>query len=98
MKTTTKAEYVRSQGQTRAHTCHWPGCTKQCPPAAWGCKAHWYALPLGLRSRLWGAYVPGQEIKGNPSEKYLEVAKEIEAWIKNKVLEEQKPKRKKVLG
>lgn len=22
----TKADYVRSQGQTRDHHCHWPGC------------------------------------------------------------------------
>jgi len=38
----TKADYVRSQGQTRNHHCHWPGCDKQVPPAMWGCKGHWY--------------------------------------------------------
>jgi len=32
----TKADYVRSQGQTRNHHCHWPGCDKQVPPAMWG--------------------------------------------------------------
>lgn len=33
-----KADYARSQGQTREHHCHWPGCDKQVPPAMWGCK------------------------------------------------------------
>ena len=28
-----KARYVKSEGQTRAHLCHWHGCIKQVPPA-----------------------------------------------------------------
>ena len=28
-----KADYVRSAKQTRRHTCHWPGCRRQVPPA-----------------------------------------------------------------
>lgn len=39
-----KADYVRAQGQTRPHHCHWPGCDKQVPPAMWSCKPHWFAL------------------------------------------------------
>ena len=60
---TEKANYVRSQTQTRDHICHWPGCNKQVPPAMWGCKAHWFKLPLPLRNAIWAAYVPGQEIR-----------------------------------
>jgi len=77
-----KAEYVRAQGQTRDHHCHWPGCTKQVPPAMWGCKPHWFALPATLRAKVWAAYRPGQEVNGTPSAAYLEVAREVQAWIR----------------
>lgn len=63
------------------HKCHWPGCPKAVPPAMWGCKNHWFALPLALRRRVWGAYRPGQEIDKRPSEAYLEVARDVQAWI-----------------
>lgn len=76
-----KREYVRSQGQTRKHGCHWPGCDKQVPPAMWGCKAHWFALPKSLRDRIWLTYVPGQEATLTPSADYLEVAHEVQEWI-----------------
>ena len=69
-----KADYVRSQGQTRNHHCHWPGCDRQVPPAMWGCKPHWFRLPAGLRRRIWAAYQPGQERTGRPSAEYVEAA------------------------
>lgn len=28
-----KRAYVKQATQTRNHHCHWPGCTKQVPPA-----------------------------------------------------------------
>lgn len=74
-----KAAYVLSQSQTRLHHCHWTGCTRQVPPAMWGCKAHWFALPAHLRARIWTAYKP--EISGTPSEQYVAVAREVQAWI-----------------
>lgn len=76
-----KQGYVRSQGQTRNHTCHWPGCDKQVPPAMWGCKPHWFRLPKSLRDRIWDAYVPGQEKRMDPSDEYLTVAHEVQEWI-----------------
>ncbi len=78
----TKADYVRSQSQTRKHKCHWYGCTKQVPPAVWGCKEHWYQLPRKLRNRIWAAYRPGQEKDGKPSVEYVQVAKEVQEWIR----------------
>jgi hypothetical protein len=69
-----KADYVRSQGQTRDHHCHWPGCTRQVPPAMWGCKAHWFKLPKALRDKIWRTYKPGQEISQTPSRAYVEAA------------------------
>lgn len=76
-----KVEYVKSQGQTRAHECHWPGCTRNVPPAMWGCREHWYALPADLRSRVWATYRPGQEKTLTPSAAYLKVARDVQEWI-----------------
>lgn len=77
-----KVRYVQSQGQTRAHHCHWPGCDKQVPPAMWGCRAHWFALPKALRDRIWAAYRPGQEATMTPSAEYLQVADDVQRWIR----------------
>lgn len=76
-----KAEYVTSKNQTFNHHCHWYGCDKLVPPAMWGCKKHWFMLPQTLRNKIWAAYEPGQEIDGTPSESYLVVAREVQAWI-----------------
>lgn len=81
----TKADYVRSQGQTRSHTCHWPGCEKQVPPAMLGCKAHWFRLPKPLRDQIWKEYRPGQEASGTPSKRYLIAAALVQGWIAGKV-------------
>lgn len=77
-----KVKYVKSQGQSRDHTCHWPGCTTQVPPAMWGCKEHWFKLPQRLRIRVWAAYRIGQEVTLTPSREYIAVAKEVEEWIR----------------
>lgn len=78
-----KAAYVLRQRTTDPrHTCHWPGCKKVVPPAMWGCRAHWYALPKDLRDRIWRAYRPGQEISKTPSPDYIAVARDVQDWIK----------------
>lgn len=76
-----KVAYVKSQGQTRSHECHWPECSRQVPPAMWGCRDHWYRLPAALRARIWRTFKPGQEISGRPSAEYLAAAKEAQDWI-----------------
>lgn len=76
-----KTTYVRSQGQTRPHTCHWTGCKTQCPPAMWGCKTHWFMLPLSIRNKIWASYRIGQEVEGNVSNAYYEAAEEAEKYI-----------------
>jgi len=77
-----KVEYVKSQGQTRTHTCHWPEYNRQVPPAMWGCKQHWFMLPQYLRMKIWAAYRIGQEITLTPSDAYIKAAMEVEQWIK----------------
>lgn len=76
-----KVNYVKSQPQSRKHTCHWAGCNTQVPPAMWGCTKHWYMLPRELRSKIWAAYRTGQEKDMRPSESYLKVAQEVQDWI-----------------
>lgn len=76
-----KRRYVATQPQTRPHTCHWPGCIVQVKPAMWGCKPHWFRLPLALRQRIWAAYEPGQEETLTPSDAYLEAARLVDEWI-----------------
>jgi len=66
---------------TTVHTCHWPGCTRRVPPARWGCRVHWFRLPLVLRNRIWATYVPGQEITKTPSAAYIEAARDAQRWI-----------------
>lgn len=76
-----KAAYVKSQGQTRQHHCHWPGCTRDVPPAMWGCRAHWFTLPAQIRSEIWRTFKPGQEVKGTPSREYVYAAQAAQEWI-----------------
>lgn len=76
-----KAEYVKAQGQTRKHTCHWPGCTQQVPPAMWGCSKHWFSLPLRLRNWIWATFKPGQEVTLSPSAEYMKAATAVQQWI-----------------
>lgn len=76
-----KAAYVLSQGQTRKHHCHWPGCDKQVPPAMWGCKTHWFKLPVSLRNEIWKTFRPGQEKDATPSKEYLIAARKVKDWI-----------------
>lgn len=77
-----KVAYVKSQGQTRDHECHWPGCTKQVAPALWGCKPHWYSLPPAIRNDIWAAFRPGQERTMTPSRAYVEAAQRAQDWIR----------------
>lgn len=76
-----KVAHVLRSGQDRNHTCHWPDCERQCPPAKWGCREHWFKLPKRLRDAIWDAYVPGQEQRLNPSREYVRVAREVQEWI-----------------
>lgn len=64
------------------HFCHWPGCSVEVPPHLWGCRSHWFALPIFIRSKISRLYRPGQEIDKRPSLAYLEAAQEALRWIK----------------
>jgi hypothetical protein len=70
---------------TPQHTCHWTGCTREVPPAMWGCKEHWFKLPKPLRDAVWANYRPGQEITKTPSLRYLATLKLVLDWIAGKI-------------
>lgn len=79
-----KADYVRGEAArntTFDHHCHWTGCEANVAPAFWGCRKHWYMLPVELRNRIWRAYKPGQEVTKTPSAEYVAVAREVAEWI-----------------
>lgn len=76
-----KVAHVKKARQVRLHTCHWPGCNRQVPPALWGCRPHWYALPADLRARIWRTYRIGQEESLTPSREYVAVARDVQDWI-----------------
>lgn len=80
-----KANYVRSElkkGHDGKHHCHWPNCTERVAPAVWGCRKHWYKLPMKLRNKIWAAFREGQEVSKTPSRRYIEAAREVQEWIK----------------
>lgn len=77
-----KVDYVKQHGRIDStHTCHWPGCDKLVPAAMWGCKPHWFKLPIVLRNMIWASYRPGQEVNKNPSDEYVQVANRVQQWI-----------------
>lgn len=70
------------------HTCHWPGCDRSVMPKLWGCKEHWFKLPVAIRNALWKEYRPGQEVTKDPSPEYVAAAKKAQEWI---AAQEKKP-------
>lgn len=54
-----------------AHVCHATRCTVQVPPKMLMCRRHWYMVPKPLRDAVWAAYVPGQEIRKDPTDEYM---------------------------
>ena len=64
------------------HHCHWNGCPREVPPQKWGCKRHWFMLPLRLRAKIKEFYRAGQELEKNPSRDYIDAVLEAQAWIR----------------
>jgi hypothetical protein len=58
------------------HRCHAEGCTTIIPPRLLMCMSHWCKVPHEIQARIWKAYVPGQEIRKDPTALYLVIMKE----------------------
>lgn len=48
------------------------------------CLRHWRMLPMSLRRKVWAAYVPGQEIRKDPTGEYLAAMREAVAAVAEK--------------
>jgi hypothetical protein len=68
-----------------SHICHWPTCKVPVSPKMWGCRSHWFTLPKAIRDRIWDTYVPGQEIRKDPSKEYLAAALEADKWVRAQI-------------
>ena len=55
------------------HVCHAIGCNVQVRPQLLMCLKHWRLIPRDLQRAVWAAYVPGQEIRKDPTDEYLDV-------------------------
>ncbi len=53
------------------HYCHALLCERIVHPRMLMCPQHWNLVPRDLQRRVWDAYVPGQEVKKNPTRRYL---------------------------
>ncbi len=60
-------------GAPPKHTCHAKGCKKEVPPRMLMCPTHWRMVPRLIQREVWAAYVPGQEIRKDPTREYLDV-------------------------
>lgn len=38
------------------HPCPAPDCIVQVPQSQLACRAHWYSIPVEIRSRVWSGY------------------------------------------
>lgn len=63
------------------HTCHANGCTSRVPPKMFMCRDHWMRLPKRMRDAVWENYVPGQEVRKDPTVEYLRVTREAITWL-----------------
>lgn len=54
-----------------SHTCHAYGCKKEVPPRMLMCLKHWRMVPKDAQNDIWRYYVPGQEVRKDPTNDYL---------------------------
>lgn len=64
-----------------AHTCHRPRCPVAVPPRMFMCRTHWNMLTKDHKNAIWAAYVPGQEIRKDPSPEYLQAARDAITYL-----------------
>lgn len=64
-----------------SHTCHAKRCDVEVPPRLFMCKTHWGLIPKKMQAELWDSYVPGQEVRKDPTRKYLQVARSLINYV-----------------
>lgn len=74
---------ARTVGDTE-HACHARGCNTSVPPKMFMCRKHWFMIPKAMQDELWDAYVPGQEVRKDPSSEYIEVAMRLVRYVEER--------------
>jgi len=59
------------------HTCHAIGCNTLIPPKLFMCKPCWSEISRADQTLVYDLYVPGQEIRKDPSVAYIEATSRI---------------------
>jgi hypothetical protein len=62
-----------------SHLCHAYACTKEIPPKILMCLKHWRLVDQKIQAMVWKTYVPGQEIRKDPTRAYL-LAQRSAVW------------------
>lgn len=63
------------------HTCHAHECDKIVPPKMLMCLKHWRMLPSQFQGDIWRHYVPGQEIRKDPTNEYIKAQQRAVAVV-----------------
>lgn len=63
------------------HTCHAHGCTVRISPRLFACRRHWFALRPALQRAIWAEYRFGQEVRKDPSPRYMAVQRRAVAEL-----------------
>lgn len=56
------------------HRCHALRCNTPVPELYLMCRRHWFMVPMDLRAAVLALYRPGQEVRKDPSEEYVNAA------------------------
>lgn len=63
------------------HLCHAVGCRVPVPPRMLMCRSHWRMVDPKNQDLIWATYVPGQEVRKDPSLAYLVAQAHIVAGV-----------------
>jgi hypothetical protein len=71
--------------KTPPHVCHAYGCTVAVSPRMFMCRTHWCSVRPVLRRAIWREYKEGQEIRKDPTLRYLAVQQRAVAEVAFKI-------------
>lgn len=75
---------ARASTNSPPHHCHARKCKRPVAPKFFMCARHWRMIPRKMQNELWAVYVPGQEIRKDPSPEYIAVAMRLVNYVAEK--------------
>lgn len=66
-----------------SHGCHAVNCQLEVPPRLLFCARHWAMTPKNLQALIWKHYVPGQEVRKDPTDAYLEAQEYVVRFVES---------------